>query len=212
MKRLGSEAAEELGEDHGFRKESPVEQRMEIDRQLTFVPRPPSVKEKLPSPYGRNHARGPKIAPIVHKGRFLINNLSLRIFLISNLEQKIMTGSKTCLLYLTQFVNNQLDIFFIWHTFTIKAQLTIIFITSSKVFLDLELNPIDLELISFLNRVVNYVNCNKDEYFTIGHNGVCHFCAGEEIEYTSLDRWEQEYKLYLKLIKVQTLKIEFIVK
>jgi hypothetical protein len=51
-------------------------------------------------------------------------------------------------------------------------------------------------------RVVNYVNCNKDEYFTIGQSGVCHFCAGEEIEYTTLERWEQEYKLYQKLIKV----------
>lgn len=51
-------------------------------------------------------------------------------------------------------------------------------------------------------RIVNYVNCNKDEYFTIGYKGVCHFCAGEEIEYTKLERWEQEYKLYLKLIKV----------
>lgn len=51
-------------------------------------------------------------------------------------------------------------------------------------------------------RVVSYDNCDKDEYFTIGQNGVCHFCAGEEIEYTSLERWEQEYKLYLKLIKL----------
>ena len=51
-------------------------------------------------------------------------------------------------------------------------------------------------------RVVNYVNCNKDEYFTIGSNGVCHFCAGEEIEYTAFERWEQEYKHYLKLINL----------
>ena len=52
--------------------------------------------------------------------------------------------------------------------------------------------------------MVSYANCNKDEYFTIGHNGVCHFCAGEEIEYTKLDRWEQEYKFYLRLIKVRS--------
>ena len=51
-------------------------------------------------------------------------------------------------------------------------------------------------------RVVNYVNCNKDEYFTIGINGVCHFCAGEEIEYTPFERFEQEYKHYLKLINL----------
>lgn len=65
---------------------------------------------------------------------------------------------------------------------------------------------IKILLIFVFLRVVNYVNCNKDEYFTIGLNGVCHFCAGEEIEYTSLERWEQEYKLYLKLIKVSKLK------
>lgn len=51
-------------------------------------------------------------------------------------------------------------------------------------------------------RIVNYAECNKDEYFTISLDGVCHYCAKEEIEYTTLDRWEQEYKLYLKLIKV----------
>jgi hypothetical protein len=51
-------------------------------------------------------------------------------------------------------------------------------------------------------RVVNYEECNKNEYFTIGMNGVCHFCAGEEIEYITLDRYIQEYKAYLKLIKV----------
>jgi hypothetical protein len=34
-------------------------------------------------------------------------------------------------------------------------------------------------------------------------DGVCHYCAKEEIEYTFLDRWEHEYKLYLKLIKVK---------
>ena len=51
-------------------------------------------------------------------------------------------------------------------------------------------------------RVVNYVNTNKDEYFTVGLNGVCHFCKGEEIEYTKLDRWEQEYKYYLRLIQL----------
>lgn len=53
-----------------------------------------------------------------------------------------------------------------------------------------------------INRVVSYEKCSKEEYFTIGLKGVCHFCAGEEIEYIKLERWEQEYKKYLKLIKV----------
>ena len=54
-------------------------------------------------------------------------------------------------------------------------------------------------------RVVSYEKCNKEEYFTIGHSGVCHFCSGEEIEYIKLERWEHEYKQYLKLIKVCTM-------
>ena len=52
-------------------------------------------------------------------------------------------------------------------------------------------------------RVVNYEKCSKEEYFTIGLKGVCHFCAGEEIEYIKLERWEKEYKEYKKLVKVK---------
>jgi dynein heavy chain, axonemal len=61
---------------------------------------------------------------------------------------------------------------------------------------------IHFNLIEF-NRVVNYVNCNRDEYFTLGRDGVCHFCSGEEIGFTPLEKWEHEYRLYLKLIKLK---------
>ncbi|CAF0752073.1 unnamed protein product [Brachionus calyciflorus] len=159
-KKIESEVIEELGED-AFKKESSLDNHMEVDRQVTFVPRPVPPKEPAPSPIGRRHIRGAKIPPITQKVNF--------------------EGVKNMLVIFDE-IRKQPDGFFLY--------LTHIYPKNSNDY-------------NFYNvKVVNYVNCNKDEYFTIGLNGVCHFCAGEEIEYTSLNRWEQEYKLNLKLRKL----------
>lgn len=53
-------------------------------------------------------------------------------------------------------------------------------------------------------KIVNFANCNKDEYFSISKEGVCHYLTGEEIEFTDLERWKQEYILHSKLKKLKT--------
>ena len=54
----------------------------------------------------------------------------------------------------------------------------------------------------FSYRIVNFNDCNKEEYFSISAEGVCHYVVQEEIEFTPLARWEQEYVLYSKLKKL----------
>lgn len=68
-KRLETEAAEELGEFE-FKKDSPDENGMDLERQLTFVPRIPPPREKIPSPLSKIHARGPKISPLPTKTNY----------------------------------------------------------------------------------------------------------------------------------------------
>ncbi|RMZ97437.1 dynein heavy chain axonemal, partial [Brachionus plicatilis] len=158
-KKLEVEVLEELGED-AFKKESSLDSHTDMERQVTFVPRPPPPRETQPTPVSKRHIRGAKIPPIAPKVNF---------------------DGETNMLVIFDAIRQQPAGFFLYLS---------------------HIYPKNSNNYNFYNvKVVNYVNCNKDEYFTIGQNGVCHFCAGEEIEYTSLERWEQEYKLYLKLIK-----------
>jgi hypothetical protein len=53
-----------------------------------------------------------------------------------------------------------------------------------------------------INRIVNFADCNKEEYFSISNEGVCHYNVQEEIEFTELARWKHEYIIYSKLKKL----------
>ena len=57
-----------MGED-AFKKESSLD-HMDVDRQVTFVPRPPPPRENAPSPISRRHIKGARIPPISQKVNF----------------------------------------------------------------------------------------------------------------------------------------------
>ncbi|XP_070535810.1 dynein axonemal heavy chain 6-like isoform X2 [Ptychodera flava] len=52
-------------------------------------------------------------------------------------------------------------------------------------------------------KIVSHGNINPWDYSTISLKGVTHF-SGDETDFTELDRWEQEYKYYTKLVKIRT--------
>ena len=60
-----------------------------------------------------------------------------------------------------------------------------------------------------LFRVTSYQNINKRDYYTISTSGCTHF-VGDEVEMTTLERFEREYRLFLSMRKVSYLKLTFI--
>lgn len=68
-KKMEEEVAEELGEDV-FKNESSLASHRYMERQVTFVPRPPPPRETEPSPISKRHVRGAKIPPIAPKVNF----------------------------------------------------------------------------------------------------------------------------------------------
>ncbi|XP_043915244.1 dynein axonemal heavy chain 6 [Protopterus annectens] len=52
-------------------------------------------------------------------------------------------------------------------------------------------------------KIVTYENINKNDYYTISQSGVTHMHDGE-VEFLELDRWEQEYLYYKRLIQIPT--------
>ena len=54
-----------------------------------------------------------------------------------------------------------------------------------------------------LSRVVNHAQLNKSDHFTVSPDGVTRV-HNSEVEFTSLNRWEEEYKKYLEMIKIKT--------
>jgi dynein heavy chain len=51
-------------------------------------------------------------------------------------------------------------------------------------------------------RIVSHVELNKSDHFTISPEGVIRVHDGE-VEFTSLSRWEEEYKKYLEIMKIK---------
>ena len=51
-------------------------------------------------------------------------------------------------------------------------------------------------------RVVNHEQINKADYCTISRKGVARMRSDDETEFVTLDRWEQEYDYFQKLIQV----------
>ncbi|XP_013408536.1 dynein heavy chain 6, axonemal [Lingula anatina] len=51
-------------------------------------------------------------------------------------------------------------------------------------------------------KVVSHENINKDDYCTISIKGVTRMRDDDETEHVPLDRWEQEYRYFRKLIKI----------
>ena len=51
-------------------------------------------------------------------------------------------------------------------------------------------------------RVVNHENISKADYCTISQEGVTRMRNDDETEFVTLDRWEQEYNYFKKIIKV----------
>lgn len=51
-------------------------------------------------------------------------------------------------------------------------------------------------------RVVNHEQINKTDYCTISRKGVARMRSDDETEFVTLDRWEQEYDYFQKLIQV----------
>lgn len=68
-KKIEDEVMEELGEE-AFNKESSLDSHRDMERQVTFVPRPPPPREAQPNPISRRHIRGAKIASILPKVNF----------------------------------------------------------------------------------------------------------------------------------------------
>lgn len=54
----------------------------------------------------------------------------------------------------------------------------------------------------FIIRVVNHENINKTDYCTISQKGVTRIRNDDETEFVTLDRWEEEYGYFKKIIKV----------
>ena len=52
------------------------------------------------------------------------------------------------------------------------------------------------------HRVVAHENANKLDHCTISLKGVTRMRSDDETEFVPLDRWEQEYKFFQKLVKV----------
>ncbi|XP_062576931.1 dynein axonemal heavy chain 6-like isoform X2 [Saccostrea cucullata] len=53
-------------------------------------------------------------------------------------------------------------------------------------------------------RVVNHQNINHADYCTISQEGVTRMRNDDETEFVTLDRWEQEYNYFKKIIKIKT--------
>ena len=51
-------------------------------------------------------------------------------------------------------------------------------------------------------RVTDHENTNKSDHCTISLKGVTRMRDDDETEFVPLDRWEQEFKYFQKLIKV----------
>ena len=54
-----------------------------------------------------------------------------------------------------------------------------------------------------VNRIVTHNNIQPADYYTISRKGVTRM-RNNEAEFTELDRWEQEYKFYTRLVKIPT--------
>ncbi|XP_071788570.1 dynein axonemal heavy chain 6-like isoform X3 [Asterias amurensis] len=52
-------------------------------------------------------------------------------------------------------------------------------------------------------KIVDHNGINHSDYYTISRKGVTHMQPNETV-FTDLDRWEQEYMYYMKLIKIPT--------
>ena len=59
-----------------------------------------------------------------------------------------------------------------------------------------------MSILLFLGRIVSHVELNKSDHFTISPEGVTRVHDGE-VEFTSLNRWEEEYKKYLEIMKIK---------
>ena len=53
-------------------------------------------------------------------------------------------------------------------------------------------------------KVVNHEQINKTDYCTISRKGVARMRSDDETEFVTLDRWEQEYDYFQKLIQIPT--------
>lgn len=53
-------------------------------------------------------------------------------------------------------------------------------------------------------KVVNHENISKSDYCTISQEGVTRMRNDDETEFVTLDRWEQEYNYFKKIIKIKT--------
>ena len=56
--------------------------------------------------------------------------------------------------------------------------------------------------VHFFTRVVTHEQANKADHCTIGLKGITRMRSDDETEFVPLDRWEQEYKYFQKLVKV----------
>lgn len=59
---------------------------------------------------------------------------------------------------------------------------------------------------SLLYRVVGYKEVDKSNFFTMSARGVMQHVGSESI-FTSLDKWEAEYDMFQRLMKIRTFKM-----
>ena len=69
-------------------------------------------------------------------------------------------------------------------------------------YLNLFIYTNNIHRFSFI-RIVTHNNIQQGDYYTISRKGVTKM-RNSEAEFTDLDRWEQEYKFYMHLVKIPT--------
>ncbi|XP_077994098.1 dynein axonemal heavy chain 6-like [Glandiceps talaboti] len=75
-----------------------------------------------------------------------------------------------------------------------RPKLGFLYMTPGVPKSSIEYHPYNLQIVS-------HKNINPLDYSTISLKGVTHF-SGDETDFTELDRWEQEYKYYTKLVQI----------
>lgn len=60
--------------------------------------------------------------------------------------------------------------------------------------------------LKFILRVVNYREVDKNNFFTMSAKGVMQH-VGSEVIFTTLDKWEAEYDMFQRLMKIKTFRM-----
>ncbi|XP_071942686.1 dynein axonemal heavy chain 6-like [Antedon mediterranea] len=77
-----------------------------------------------------------------------------------------------------------------------KPRLGFLYLTPAVPKSSIQYHPYNL-------KIVTHKNTNPSDHYTISRKGVTHM-RNSEAEFTELDRWEQEYRYFIQLVKIPT--------